>query len=143
MAFTVRHILMQHLPDFLAAYPQVELEVQMDNRKISMIQDGIDIAIRAGTVDNEQVVARHLLDVSFGLFATPDYLNEHGTPTTPHALYQHQLIYKYDGVGWVFYQAGQRVEILNHARFRCDDFSLAAQMVADGVGIALLPFLMV
>lgn len=54
-------------------------------------------------------------------------------------LYHHQLIYKYDGVGWTFHQAGQCVSIINHARLRCNDFNLAGQMVADGVGIALLP----
>lgn len=134
-----RSVLMHHLPEYLSLYPQVDLEVQIDNRKINMIQDGIDIAIRVGTVDNEHVVARHLMDVSFGLFATPDYLARHGTPTTPHELYHHQLIYKYDGVGWTFHQAGQCVSIINHARLRCNDFNLAGQMVADGVGIALLP----
>lgn len=134
-----RNVLMQHLPDFLAKYPRVDLEVQIENRKINMIHDGVDIAIRAGSVDNENVVARHLMDVSFGLFAMPDYLAKHGTPTTPHELYRHQLIYKYDGIGWVFSQAGQSVEIINYARFRCNDFDLAAQMMKNGTGIALLP----
>lgn len=134
-----RSVLMQHLPDFLAKYPQVDLEVQIENRKINMIHDGVDIAIRAGSVDNENVVAQHLMSLSFGLFATPDYLAKHGTPTTPHELYRHQLIYKYDGIHWVFSQAGQSVEIINHARFRCNDFNLAAQMMINGVGIALLP----
>lgn len=134
-----RNVLMQHLPDFSAKYPRVDLEVQIENRKINMIHDGVDIAIRAGSVDNENVVARHLMDVSFGLFAMPDYLAKHGTPTTPHELYRHQLIYKYDGIGWVFSQAGQSVEIINYARFRCNDFDLAAQMMKNGTGIALLP----
>lgn len=134
-----RGLLMQHLPEYFKRYPAVQLEVQIDNRKVNMIQDGIDIAFRIGALNNENVVARKLTEIKLGVFASPRYLAEYGTPQNPHELYGHHLIYKYDGPEWLFHQKNQTVHIQHHHKLSCNDFNLAGQMVADDVGIALLP----
>lgn len=134
-----RSFLMNHLAEYLKIYPNVDLEIQIDNRKINLIQDGVDIAFRAGSVDNDNVVARKLFDIEFGLFAKECYLEDNGMPKTPHELYGHELIYKYDGPAWRFCHKHHIVEIDKQYKIRCNDFHLAGQMVNDGVGIALLP----
>lgn len=131
--------LMYHLAEYLQKYPDVQLEIQIDNRKINLIQDGVDIAFRVGSIDNDNVVARKLLDIEFGLFADQSYLTKKGVPKTPRALYEHELIYKYDGPTWQFRCKQQSIEIDRHYKIRCNDFYLAGQMVTDGIGIALLP----
>ncbi len=134
-----RGFLMLHLPEYFAKFPEVNLEVQIDNRKVNMIQDGIDIAFRVGSLNNENVVARKLFDIELGLFASPDYLARKGQPNTPHELYGHDLIYKYDGPEWIFHHKQQQIHIQTQHKLICNDFNLAGQMVNDGVGIALLP----
>lgn len=134
-----RGFLMHHLADFLKRYPEIALEVQIDNRKVNMIQDGIDIALRVGSVDNDNVIARKLFDVELGLFASRDYVAKQGIPHSPSELYGHELIYKYDGTPWLFHHKDSSILVDAQYRFMCNDYNLAGKMVADGVGIAMLP----
>lgn len=136
-----RGFLMHHLAEFLKTYPDVQLEVQIDNRKVNMIQDGIDIALRVGTAHNDNVIARKLFDIELGLFASQDYIQRMGMPQAPNELYGHDLIYKYDGVPWLFHCKDSSILVDSHYRFICNDYNLAGQMVKDGVGIAMLPLL--
>lgn len=134
-----RGFLMHHLAEFLRLYPDIQLEVQVDNRKINMIQDGIDISLRVGSVDNDNVIARKLFNIEFGLFASADYIARMGMPSTPNELYGHQLIHKYDGVPWLFHHKDSSILIDAKNRFICNDNNLAGNMVGDGVGIGMLP----
>ncbi len=136
-----RGFLMHHLAEFLRQYPDVSLQVQIDNRKVNMIQDGIDIALRVGSVQNENVIARKLFDIELGLFASADYVAKRGAPHSPNELYGHELIYKYDGVPWLFHCKDTSILVDATHRFICNDYNLAGKMVADGVGIAMLPCL--
>lgn len=134
-----RGFLMHHLPAYFKRYPDVNIEVQIDNRKVNMIQDGIDIALRVGSINNDNVVARKLFDLELGVFASPGYLAQYGIPQTPHELYGHQLLYKYDGPEWAFQKEQHRVVIDGQHKLRTNDFNLIAQMVSEGLGIAVLP----
>lgn len=134
-----RGFLMHHLPEYFRRYPDVNLQVQIDNRKVNMIQDGIDIALRIGSADNDNVVARKLFDIELGLFASQDYLQAHGTPNSPHELYGHTLLHKYDGPDWLFRCDHHQVHIAGQYRLSCNDFNLIGQMVGEGLGIGLLP----
>ena len=132
-------LLMQRLPKYFRLYPEVNLEVQIDSRKINLVQDGIDIALRAGAIENENVVAKKLFDIEFGLFASESYLTHHARPQHPKELYQHSLLHKYDGPAWCFSQNEQRVLIEGEYKLNCNDFNLVAHMASEGLGIALLP----
>ena len=68
-----RALLEPHLADYLRRYPDVALEVVMDNRRISLIQDGIDVALHVGEPAQDDVVARHIASFAFGLYASADY----------------------------------------------------------------------
>lgn len=134
-----RGFLMHHLPAYFTRYPDVNVEVQIDNRKVNMIQDGIDIALRVGSINNDNVVARKLFDLELGVFASPSYLAQYGIPQTPHELYGHHLLYKYDGPEWAFQKEQHRVVIDGQHKLRTNDFNFIGQMVSDGLGIAVLP----
>ncbi len=134
-----RGFLMHHLPEYFRRYPDVNLQVQIDNRKVNMIQDGIDIALRVGSADNDNVVARRLFDIKLGLFASKEYLQEYGTPNSPHELYGHMLLHKYDGPEWLFTCDHHQVRVAGQYRLDCNDFNLIGQMVGEGLGIGLLP----
>ena len=82
-----RGFLMLHLAEYMRRYPDVWLEIEINNKKVNMIQDGIDIALRLGLPAGDNVVARKLTDIELGLFAAESYLQRMGYPRSPHELH--------------------------------------------------------
>lgn len=134
-----RGMLMLYLAEYMRRYPDVQLEVEINNKKVNMIQDGIDIALRLGTPDGENTVARKLTDIELGLFAAESYLQRAGRPQSPHELHGYALLNKYDGPEWRFTRKQHSVNIQSGNKLSSNDANLLGQMVSDGAGIALLP----
>ena len=134
-----RGILELHLADYLRRYPQVALEVVVENRRISLIQDGIDVALRVGAPAQEDVVARQLASFAFGLYASADYLAAHAPLETPENLAQHALLHKFDGSDWLLRRGIERYHLRAKKRVSANDAFLLARLAAAGAGIALLP----
>ena len=134
-----RGFLMLHLAEYMRRYPDVLLEIEINNKKVNMIQDGIDIALRLGLPEGDNVVARKLTDIELGLFAAESYLARAGYPKSPHELHGHTLLNKYDGPEWRFTCKQHSVHIQGGSKLNSNDANLLGQMVSDGVGIALLP----
>ncbi|WP_373741753.1 LysR family transcriptional regulator [Neisseria sp.] len=134
-----RGFLMLHLAEYMRRYPDVMLEVEINNKKVNMIQDGIDIALRLGLPEGDNVVARKLADIELGLFAAESYLQRAGRPKSPHELHGHALLNKYDGPEWRFTCKQHSVHIQGGSKLSSNDANLLGQMVSDGAGIALLP----
>ena len=134
-----RGILELHLADYLRRYPQVALEVVVENRRISLIQDGIDVALRVGAPAQEDVVARQLASFAFGLYASADYLAAHAPLETPENLAQHALLHKFDGSDWLLRRGIERYHLRAKKRVSANDALLLARLAAAGEGIALLP----
>lgn len=80
------------LPGLYALYPQLHIDIVVDDRLADMARDGIDIAIRTADVHSDNLVARTIGHASRTLYASPAYLARHGTPQTPDELTQHHLI---------------------------------------------------
>ena len=134
-----RGILELHLADYLRRYPQVALEVVVENRRISLIQDGIDVALRVGAPAQEDVVARQLASFAFGLYASADYLAAHAPLETLENLAQHALLHKFDGSDWLLRRGIERYHLRAKKRVSANDAFLLARLAAAGEGIALLP----
>jgi DNA-binding transcriptional LysR family regulator len=76
------------LADFIRDYPEVALELDLSPRRVDLIGESVDLAIRMGTLaDDSQLAARRLAVFSTGLYAAPSLLREHGLPLTPDALH--------------------------------------------------------
>ena len=80
------------LPGLYALYPQLHIDIVVDDRLADMARDGIDIAIRTGDVHSDNLVARTMGHANRTLYASPAYLAQHGTPQTPEELARHHLI---------------------------------------------------
>lgn len=80
------------LPRFAAAFAKVQIEISVSNRNIDFVEEGFDLAIRAGTPRDSQLVARKLEDATLGVFASPDYLKRNGTPKVLADLKAHNWI---------------------------------------------------
>lgn len=80
------------LPDFLAAHPDVTLDLRLSDVQFDLIEGSFDLALRNSVLTDSNLKGRKLADDTRILCASPDYLQKHGTPTHPDALLQHQLI---------------------------------------------------
>ena len=132
-------VITPHLSRYLRRYPEVSLEISMENRQINMIQDGIDIALRIGMPQQEDLVAKQVGSINLGIYASIDYLAQYGTPQTPNELAQHTLLHKSGGRGWRLHVNGKSEKITSAKLVTTNDAELWAQLVGDGIGIALLP----
>lgn len=80
------------VPELQQRYPQLSLQIDFDDRKIDLVRDGYDLALRGSQVEDSSVVARHISTLSTVLVASPDYLQTHGIPKKIKDLDQHRLI---------------------------------------------------
>lgn len=79
-------VLIPALPDFLARYPDIQIDLGVSDRHVDLIADSVDCVIRGGPLHEQALVARHIGDTRFVTCATPAYLREHGMPTDPRQL---------------------------------------------------------
>ncbi|WP_294034379.1 LysR family transcriptional regulator [uncultured Moraxella sp.] len=124
-----------YLNDYLTEYPDVMIDINLSQQKVNMIQDGIDIAIRVGSIDNDNVVAKRWLKMRFGIFATRSYIEKFGAPKTPNDLYDHRVIAQTLSLPWQFYQGDQEIKINPHPFIGCNDFTAVDPLIFQGLGI--------
>ena len=77
---------------FLQDHPRVVLDLDMDDSQVNLIQEGVDLALRIGRLEDSSMIALPLAKVRTLMVASPDYLAENGTPTTPEELKRHPLL---------------------------------------------------
>lgn len=87
-----RHILLPALPDFLARYPGIDLELRFNERLVDLVREGVDLAVRAGTVTDPNLVALRISGSRSITCASPQYLAKHGRPQQIADLADHMLI---------------------------------------------------
>ncbi|WP_259397440.1 LysR substrate-binding domain-containing protein, partial [Shewanella sp. SG41-4] len=68
---------------FLTTYPDIQVNIQLTDRCIDMLEEGVDVVIRIGGVDDSNMVARQINTYPLILCASPAYLNQHGYPKIP------------------------------------------------------------
>jgi DNA-binding transcriptional LysR family regulator len=91
VTFAHRH-LTPHLPKFLDMFPEVEVQVQVNDRVVDLVNEGIDLAIRITQLKDSSLIARRLAPNRRYIAATPEYLERNGTPKSVDDLKDHRLI---------------------------------------------------
>jgi DNA-binding transcriptional LysR family regulator len=86
------HLVVPALPKFLARYPEVEVELIVEDRTLDLTQEGIDISVRPGPPADASLVARKLGEFERVVCAAPAYLARHGEPRAPEELARHRCI---------------------------------------------------
>ena len=126
---------------FLAAYPDVNLEVVIDSGVADVVREGFDAGIRFGHAVQQDMVG---IDVGPPLvaqvLAAPGYLQRKGTPRTPRELTTHECIGFRHGLSgvverWGFEKAGERLEVPHRGRLVFNDSALLGQSALDGLGL--------
>jgi DNA-binding transcriptional LysR family regulator len=140
-----RSALAEILPRFLEAYPLVRLQLTVTNRRIDLIEEGIDVAIRVRTrLDTDAALKMRVLGRERVLLvASPDFIGRHGAPTAPADLKALPTLYHDDGLGraaWELTTADGRAETVElEPRLAASDFNPLLQAAIAGAGIAFLP----
>jgi DNA-binding transcriptional LysR family regulator len=127
-----------HLPRFMAAHPELDVDVILDDRFIDLMQEGIDLSLRMGTLADSSLVAQKLATGRRSVVATPAYLERAGEPVRPEALAQHEaVVYSQLPDAWVFRKADEEVPVVvrGRARFSAAE-GLRAAVLAD-MGLAV------
>ena len=80
------------LPQLLKSYPDLKLDVSLNDRTVNLVESGIDAVVRIGSIPDSRLMMRRLATVRYVACAAPEYLNHHGIPQTPQDLLQHNCI---------------------------------------------------
>lgn len=128
---------------FAERYPNVEVCVELSMRRVNLVQEGFDVALRAAEkLSDSSLVARKAADLEVDLYASPGYLSARGVPATPADLAAHQCVLFRSVAGassWVLDGPEGVVEIEVRGRISGDDYLFVRGAVLSGAGIALLP----
>lgn len=132
------------LPGFLRQYPEVNIELTLVDRNVDLINEGIDLAIRIARELPPGLAARPLCPMRYILVASPDYLQQHGTPKNPDELTRHQCIYlgyaKFREKWTLQHKEHGRIEKVNvSSRIRINNSSAILATVLADAGIGLVP----
>ena len=112
----------------------------LDDRFVDAAADGFDAVVRHGPLRDTRLVAKRLAVSRRLLVASPDYLDRHGTPTTPDDLEQHRgLLYSNREADWRFSAANGWQVVRPQAALRVNNGMVLCEAAAAGLGIALMP----
>jgi len=142
MSFGVREVA-PILPEFLAAYPEVSIDLHLDDALVDIIGDGFDIALRIGAMPDSSLLARRLAPIPGVTAAAPSYLDGHGRPSHPADLADHDCFaYAYLRTRdlWHFANAaGETVTVKPSGRLRVNNGDAVLPAAIAGLGITALP----
>lgn len=128
---------------FLKAYPDIQINIQLTDRRIDMLEEGVDVVIRIGGVDDSNMVARQINTYPLVLCASPDYLEEHGHPKKPSDITNHACIIDSNfriGKQWPLVSPDGTVEIIEvTSKIAANSPRAVMEIAKSGGGIALIP----
>lgn len=132
------------LLDFASAHPLVRLEIDISARRVDLIAERFDLAVRvaAQLPDDATLVARRIADLENALYASPGYLAGSGRPTAPEQLLEHAGLGLISSTGdllpWVLLRDGERWEGLPVGPLAANSVGLQAALALRGLGVAVL-----
>ena len=142
MSFGIMHIA-PGLAEFMRQYPDVTVDMNLNDRIVDVIDEGYDVSIRIAELPDSSLVARRLAPCRHAIVAAPEYLEAHGTPRTPAELQDHNIItyrYQESAQEWHFHAADNKASAVPVAGSLTVDNSLAIRAaLLAGVGIGRTP----
>lgn len=131
---------------FLQRFPDVRVELDLTNRMVDLVDEGVDLAIRIGDVRNDDLVAKYLCPYRMAICAAPDYLARHGTPQTPADLVDHLCLSHTVWTArneWRLPGVEGEVRWKRDAILRCNDGYGLRMAARAGAGLLLQPEVLV
>ncbi|SDF70782.1 MULTISPECIES: LysR family transcriptional regulator [unclassified Duganella] len=130
-------LLAPRLPIYMAAHPEVSVDLELSERISDVVEEGLDAAIRIGRLEDSSMIARPLKPYGMVICAAPAYLAQYGAPATPADLARHQCL---DFLHWrrVVRWKLDAQAAPQPSRFRSNNGQALKQMALNGFGLAML-----
>jgi len=130
------------LAKFSREHPKISVDVSLTGRRVDLVEEGFDLALRAGRMDDSSLIARRVGSIGSKLFASPSYIEAHGAPKKIEDLASHAcVLFRPHRGRSTFTLAGPKgdevVELTGSVG--ADDFSFVRRAILAGAGIGLLP----
>jgi DNA-binding transcriptional LysR family regulator len=130
------------LPEFLATYPEVLVDLHLSDAMVDLVGEGFDAAIRIAALPNSSLVARRLCEMPRYLVGSPTYLDKHGRPRHPLHLAQHRCIgysHAMTAETWRFTKAGKSATVRPSGPLRVNNGDAMMPALIAGTGVGILP----
>lgn len=128
---------------FCNRYPEIELDVDLDNRMVDLVKEEFDVGIRIASLPDSSMVARRLSEIQIVTVASPQYLDKHGVPSEPADLRNHQcLLYGLQRIPheWRFKRgSSQAMSVRVKGSFRSNNDAVLKRAALDGKGFLRFP----
>jgi len=128
------------LPAFMAAHPELEIDIVMDDRPIDIIEEGVDVALRLGPQHDSGLTGRAIASRQRWVVGTPAYFARNGIPDHPRALAAHQAINLSEvgiGAAWTFTRLHEEQTVTLHGRLRVTANEGVREAVLAGLGLTV------
>ena len=136
------YALVPAMPEFLARYPEIDLDLVMGERVLDPAETGADLSIRLGSLADSSLVARRICDVERVICASPAYIAAHGTPRDPARLDRHDCLTLADApdlARWPFVVDGKRTIVDVRGRVTANNAETLLELAVLGLGLVRLP----
>jgi len=124
------------LARFLTAYPDIRVDVSLDEALTNVVAEGFDAGIRLGhALDREMIAVRVSVDQRVVVVGSPDYLAAHGRPSHPRDLHDHDCI-TLRNVAWRFLENDRTFEVASDGHIVTNNSGVLVDSAVDGLGLA-------
>jgi len=131
------------VPRFLKKFPKINMDLVMNDKAVNLIEDGYDISIHAGGLQNSSLISRKLMPLHSVICASPQYVEQFGSPLTPTELSQHNCIsysYSDQAAEWTFLKGkSEPLKVTVHGNYQVNNSEALCEALLHGLGIARLP----
>jgi DNA-binding transcriptional LysR family regulator len=131
------------VPGFLEHFPHLSLDLRLDDRRINVVEEGFDVAIRvSGHLDDSSLIARKLFNLQYVVCCAPSYIDRFGVPATPDDLQRHNCVQftLSDRVDeWEFRSGDRTVRVAIAGRYRVTSSLAVCDALLAGFGLSLVP----
>ena len=131
-----------NLPKFIELHPNLHIEIEFEDKRVDLVAEGYDLALRIGYMQDSSLVARKISSSPMHFVASPSYLESRGTPLTPDDLEYHQgLLYKssLNQVHWQSTKANQIQRYKIQSKVVSNNGMALLEMTKAGLGISNAP----
>jgi len=127
------------IAEFAGLYPGITFDLDLTPRRVDLVSEPFDVAIRMGEPENSQLIARLVASLTPSLYASPGYLQRAGEPSSPADLEGHQCLGILKAGAWTLRDGVQTVSVSVGGRFQLNSVGLIRRLATLDQGIVLMP----
>ena len=127
------------IAEFASLYPGITFDFDLTPRRVDLVSEPFDVAIRMGESESSQLIARTLASLTSYLYASPGYLKRSGTPAKPVDLARHECLGILKAGSWTLHDSKRATTVSVGSRFTLNSVGMARRLATLDMGIILMP----